>query len=188
MSCIASGKRVLRHTTSLCSLKTLRSLVLKSLHYDMGQMGTEHSQDLIRKHFYWPKMSAKVETKDKICNRCIRHKTKAASFINIAAKKPLKLVCMDFLSVEPHSSNTKDILVITGHFTKYVVAVPTPNQKTRTVAKSLWDHFFLSIMASLENSTVIKVPTLSPKQLRNYVSSLALKRYEPPFIIREETL
>jgi len=50
---------------------------------------------------------------------------------------------MDFLSVEPDTSNTKDILVITDHFTKYAVAVPTPNQKARTVAKSLWDHFFV---------------------------------------------
>ncbi len=33
---------------------------------------------------------------------------------------------MDFLSLEPDQSNTKDILVITDHFTKYAVAVPTP--------------------------------------------------------------
>lgn len=40
---------------------------------------------------------------------------------------------MDFLSLEPDSSNTKDILVITDHFTKYTVAIPTPNQKAKTV-------------------------------------------------------
>lgn len=50
---------------------------------------------------------------------------------------------MDFLSLEPDRSNTKDILVITDHFTKYVVAIPTPNQKARTVAKPLWDSFIV---------------------------------------------
>ena len=44
---------------------------------------------------------------------------------------------MDFLSLEPHRSNTKDILVITDHFTKYAVAIPTSNQKAHTVAKAL---------------------------------------------------
>lgn len=126
--------------------EALRSLVLKSLHDDMGHMGTERTLDLIRKRFYWPKMSAEVEAKVKTCNRCIRRKTmpeKAAPLVNIVATRPLELVCMDFLSVEPDSSNTKDILVITDHFTKYAVAVPTPNQKARTVAKTLWDHFFV---------------------------------------------
>lgn len=126
--------------------EALRSLVLKSLHDDMGHMGTERTLDLVRKRFYWPKMSAEVEMKVKTCNRCIRRKAmpeRAAPLVNIVATRPLELVCMDFLSVEPDSSNTKDILVITDHFTKYAVAIPTPNQKARTVAKSLWDHFFV---------------------------------------------
>lgn len=126
--------------------EVLRPLVLKSLHDDMGHMGAERTLDLVRKRFYWPKMSGEVETKVKTCNRCIRRKTmpeKAAPLVNIVASRPLELVCMDFLSVEPDSSNTKDILVITDHFTKYAVAVPTPNQKAMTVAKTLWDHFFV---------------------------------------------
>ncbi|KAL1246828.1 hypothetical protein QQF64_034799 [Cirrhinus molitorella] len=48
---------------------------------------------------------------------------------------------MDFFSLEPDRSNTRDILVITDFFTKYAVAVPTPNQKARTVAKCLWENF-----------------------------------------------
>ena len=50
---------------------------------------------------------------------------------------------MDFLSLEPDESNTKDILVITDHFTKFAVAIPTPNQKARTVAKCLWENFMM---------------------------------------------
>lgn len=71
---------------------------------------------------------------------------KAAPLINIVAMRPLEFVYMDKeISLEPESDfcNTKDILVITNHFTKYVVAIPTPNQKARIVAKSLWDHFLV---------------------------------------------
>lgn len=49
---------------------------------------------------------------------------------------------MDFLSLDS-DRGVKDILVITDHFTKYAVAVPTPNQKARTVAKCLWENFLV---------------------------------------------
>ncbi len=49
--------------------------------------------------------------------------------MNIQTSRPLELVCMDFLTVEPDNSNTKDILVITDHFTRYAIAVPTKDQK-----------------------------------------------------------
>lgn len=61
--------------------------------------------------------------------------------VNIETSRPLELVCMDFLSVKPDRSNTKDILVITDHFTKY--AIPTQNQKESTVAKWFWEHFIV---------------------------------------------
>lgn len=123
----------------------LRPSVLRSLHDDLGHMGIERTLDLVRVRFYWPKMSADVEQEIKTCNRCVRRKSlpeRAAPLVNITATRPLEL-CMDFLSVEPDSSNTKDILVITDHFTMYAVAIPTTNQKAQTVAKCLWEHFFV---------------------------------------------
>lgn len=124
----------------------LRSMVLQSLHNDMGHLGIERTLDLVRTRFYWPKMAADVETKIKTCERCVRRKAfpeKAAPLVNIRANRPLELVCMDFLSLEPDSSNTKDILVITDHFTKFAVAIPTPNQKAKTVTRCLWDNFIV---------------------------------------------
>ena len=91
-------------------------------------------------------MAVDVEKKVKTCGRCVRRKAlpeKAAPLVNINTTRPLELLCMDFLSLEPDSSGTKDILVMTDHFTKFAVAIPTPNQKARTVAKCLWDHFIV---------------------------------------------
>ncbi len=124
----------------------LRSSVMSSLHDSMGHMGMERTLDLVRARFYWPKMAADVEQKIRTCGRCVRRKSppqKAAPLVNIQATRPLQLVCMDFLSLEPDRSNTRDILVITDFFTKYAVAVPTPNQKARTVAKCLWENFIV---------------------------------------------
>lgn len=123
----------------------LRSTVLQSLHDDMGHMGFERTLDLARTRFYWPKMAADVEHKIRTCGRCIRRKAlpEKASLVNIQTSRPLELICMDFLSLEPDTSNTKDILVLTDHFTKFSLAFPTPNQKARTVAKCLWENFIV---------------------------------------------
>ena len=52
----------------------------------------------------------------------------------------MELLSMDFLSLEPDSSGTKDILVITDHFTKYTIAIPNKNQTAKVVAEALWDN------------------------------------------------
>lgn len=135
-----------RVTYQLVLPEELRTIVLQSLHNDMGHLGTERTLDLVRTRFFWPKMAADVERKIKTCERCIRRKAqpeKAAPLVNITSTRPLELVCMDFLSVEPDRSNTKDILVMTDHFTKYAIAIPTPNQKAQTVARCLWDNFMV---------------------------------------------
>lgn len=124
----------------------LRDMVLTSLHDHMGHMGADRTLDLVRTRFFWPKMAVDVEKKVKTCGRCVRRKAlpeRAAPLVNINTTRPLELLCMDFLSLEPDSSGTKDILVITDHFTKFAVAIPTPNQKARTVAKCLWDNFIV---------------------------------------------
>ncbi len=131
-------------TYQLVLPEILRPSVLSSLHDSMGHMGVERTLDLVRSRFYWPKMAAEVEQKIRTCSCCVRRKAlpqKASPLVNIQATRPLELVCMDFLSLEPDNRNTRDILVITDFFTKYAVAVPTPNQKARTVAKCLWENF-----------------------------------------------
>lgn len=126
--------------------EVLRSSVLQNLHDDMGHLGIECTLDLVRWRFYWPRMAAAVERKVKTCERCVHRKArpeKAAPLVNIQTTRPMELVCMDFLSIEPDNRNTKDILVITDHFTKYAVAIPTRDQKANTAAKCLWEHFLV---------------------------------------------
>lgn len=68
---------------------------------------------------------------------------RAAPLENISATYPLELVCMDYLSLEPDNKDTRNIFVITDHFTKFAVVVPTRDQKARTVAKAQWENFIV---------------------------------------------
>ena len=47
---------------------------------------------------------------------------------------------MDYLSIEPDSHDTRNILVMIDHFTKFAIAVPTRDQKAETIAKALWEN------------------------------------------------
>ena len=45
--------------------------VLKSLHDECGHLGIEKSAELIRDHFYWPRLGADIKGYVKNCVRCI---------------------------------------------------------------------------------------------------------------------
>ena len=65
------------------------------------------------------------------CERCVKSKKTAekTELVNIRTSQPLELVCMDYLTLEPSKGGIQNILVITDHFTKFSIAVPTKNQQ-----------------------------------------------------------
>ncbi|XP_049321873.1 uncharacterized protein LOC125782292 [Astyanax mexicanus] len=121
-------------------------MVLRSLHDECGHLGVEKTAELIRNRFYWPKMSADIEQYVKNCGRCIARKTlpqRAAPLNKIPSQGPLDLVCIDFLSLEPDTQGFGSILVVTDSFTRYAQAFPTKDQKASTVAKVLFEKYFV---------------------------------------------
>ena len=115
---------------------------MEGLHDEMGHIGHQNTLRVARQRFFWPHMASAIENKCKRCERCMRRKAtgEKAEMKSIKSSAPLELVCMDFLSIEPDSKGIKDVLVITDHFTKYSIAVPTKNQKATTVAEALWEN------------------------------------------------
>ena len=126
--------------------KTLRDLAFKGLHADVGHPGRDKSLWLMKQRFYWPGFDTEVAKSVESCPRCIRAKTRpvpSANLIPIETSRPLELVCIDFLSLEPSKGGYENILVITDHFTRYALAIPTRNQLAKTTAQALFDHFIV---------------------------------------------
>lgn len=122
---------------------SFRDRALEGVHDETGHMGYERTLELAQARFYWPKMAEYVERKCRTCERCIKRKSRAqraAELVNIKAYAPLELVCIDYLSLEPDSSDTRNILVITDYFTKFSWAFPTKDQTAKTVASVLWEN------------------------------------------------
>ena len=55
----------------------------------------------------------------------------------------MKLVCVDYLKIEPSKGGYENVLVITDNFTRYVPAIPTRNQSAATTARVLFEYFFV---------------------------------------------
>lgn len=140
-------RKCLDHESEIYQLvlpQQFRDCAFKGIHDEIGHLGAERALSLARARFFWPKMAKDIEKRCQECERCFRRKAnpqKAAPMNNILTSYPLELVCMDYLSIEPDSRDTRNILVITDHFTKFAVAIPTRDQKAGTTAKALWENF-----------------------------------------------
>ena len=66
--------------------------------------------------------------------------TPGLPLVNIVTTYPLELVCIDYLTLEP-AKGVGNVLVITDHFTKYVLAIATKNQTANTTAEVFHDEF-----------------------------------------------
>ena len=111
--------------------KAFRKQALQGCHDDLGHLRVERTIELLRDHFYWPGMIDDMNRHIKQCERCLRFKAlpEKAPMENIDATYPMKLVHMDYLTIEANEGG-KDvhILVITDSF--YIVCTSYHYQLT----------------------------------------------------------
>ena len=55
---------------------------------------------------------------------------------------PMDVLCLDFIKVEASKSGKRNILVMMDAFSKFSIAVVTPNQKAKIVAYALVNKWF----------------------------------------------
>jgi len=122
----------------------LRHIALKGAHDDMGHMGRDKTLSVLRERMYWPNMSNDVDQHLRSCDRCIKRKSPTdvkVPMVSIISTQPMELVCIDYLSLEMSKGGFEHLLVITDHYTKYAVAVPTRNQSATVTADALVNEF-----------------------------------------------
>lgn len=124
-----------------------RKQALQGVHDCMGHPGRERTLSILKDRFFWPGITADTELWIKQCGRCLRRKSSTnmkAPLVNITSTYPLELVCMDYLSLEPSKGGIGNVLVITDHYTRYALAIPTKNQTAKTTAEAFFNHFIIN--------------------------------------------
>ena len=123
-----------------------RQEALMGCHDQVGYMGRDRTLGLVRERFYWPGMTGEVVDHVGQCERRIRSKipsTQRASLVNVVTTRPMEMVYIDFLSLEPSKGRVENILVISDHFTRYAQAFLTRNQTARTTARVLFENYIV---------------------------------------------
>ena len=128
----------------LCPVQ-FRKVVCKLLHDDMGHLGQDRTVASCQERFFWPGMTSDIAEYIAQCQRCIRakapHLPHCAPLESIITSQPMEMVALDFLTLEDGRGGVANVLVITDHFSKYAMAVPTTNQTARTTARTFFDAF-----------------------------------------------
>ena len=101
--------------------KLERVQILQHLHDDMGHLGIEKTAQLVRDRHFWPGMYSETKAYIGRCKRCALKKLpdtrRQAPLQTIRTSRPLKLVCIDFLSLERCKGGFEHVMVVTDHYT-----------------------------------------------------------------------
>ena len=114
-----------------------------ALHDHMGHQGINRTMDLLPERVYWPSMAKDAQNWVTNCQIAWGDYNQPKPKIgHLEAHNPLDVVCLDFTKIDPSKTGKENILVITDVFTKFSLAVCTPNQTAKMVAKILVEKWF----------------------------------------------
>ena len=114
--------------------------ILTALHGNMGHRGIDHTIDLLRERVYWPSV---VKDAQNWVTGCHHYQIGRGDYNqpkpkigHLEANNPLDLVCLDFTKIDPSKSGKENILIITNAFTKFSLAICTPEPNGKNSRQS----------------------------------------------------
>ena len=136
-----SGDDVVRQ---LILPKLLRQGVLQQLHdaHTAGHLGTAKTLSRVRQRFYWVQCRKDVQEWCRNCDLCAQkrgpQKKIKAPMGKYNVGSPMERIAIDVLGPLPLTeSGNKYVIVIADYFTKWVEALPIPDQEASTIAELL---------------------------------------------------
>ena len=103
----------------------------------------------MKEQFWCPGMARALVLAVSNCGRCKQFEAKPQipGMQPIICTKPMELVHVDYVRMEVTIATQekpviKNVLVVVGHFTRYVQAFVTQNQMARTTAWVLYNEYF----------------------------------------------
>ncbi|TKR95952.1 hypothetical protein L596_010042 [Steinernema carpocapsae] len=119
-----------------------RNTLLKDMH--AGPLGSHMSAgklyELTTREFFWPNLRADCEKITRSCEICALNRPSLNTkppLESIKTTVALELLCVDVLKIGLSRVGNQYIVVMIDHFSKFLVAVPTPDKSASTVAHAI---------------------------------------------------
>ena len=124
---------------------SLRPLVLRELHNNMGHLGVEQVLCLAQDCFHWAHMKQYIENYvTRVCD-CLKQQKPQhqprAKLQPIITSAPFELLQVDYVHLETSSRGYEYILVVMDHFTRFAKCYPTRNKSGKTAADKIYNDF-----------------------------------------------
>ena len=119
-------------------------LIFRELHDNMGHLGPEKVEELVRQRFYWPYMAKDID--EYIHNKCAcvaRKKPNVperAPLVPVMSSAPFEMVCIDFMMLDP-AQGMNYVLMVTDHFSRFTQAYATKDKSAKSAAQKLFSDF-----------------------------------------------
>ena len=127
-----------------------RQAAIDGCHRYLGNQGRDCTLSLLRERFWWPGMAQRMMMSIRSCPKCqiFEAKPQIAPLEPTLCTEPLDLVHIDYVSMEvtvgiKEKPVVKNVLVMEDHFTRYTKAYVTNNHTACTMARVLYNKFFL---------------------------------------------
>ena len=130
-----------------------------------GHQGFEKTLEKLRYTAYWVGIAQEVETYCRECSKCQRSKLsmpQQAPLTSMPIGKPWQMIAVDILEVPRSLKNNHYLLVVQDYFTKWVEAIPLPDQTANRITRELTKLF----------STYGQPEILHSNQGRNFESAI----------------
>jgi len=140
----------LRKKLQLVVPRKLRNVAFKEVHGTPfgGHTGFRKTLAKIRERFYWPRMSTDCKIWIQQCDYCAQNKPTVRylhSHLQVyTVGEPLERTATDVAGPLPTTKQGNKYIVVVGdYFTKWIEAIPIPDQQAETVARAILQHFVL---------------------------------------------
>ena len=124
---------------------------INGCHWCARHQGQDQTLSLMKEQFWWPGMARALILAVSNCGHCKQFEAKPQipGMQPIICTELMELVHVDYVSMEVTVATQerekpviKNVLVVVDHFTRYVQAFVTRNQKARTTAQVLYNEYF----------------------------------------------
>ena len=117
-----------------------------------GHLGQDKTLHRLKERFYWPGHYNDVKDWCQTCGACATRKSPTCSSRSplgtITASYPTQIMAVDIVGPFPESDQGNSYIMVVGdYFSRWMGAIPIPNQEASTVADRLVDEVFLRFSA-----------------------------------------